>query len=128
MKKIGQGLGFKYTNIVADAGYESEENYLFIEGNGQTAFIKPANYEISKTRKYQKDISRFENMSYDADNDCYICKNNNRLTVSGSRIKKTATGYQREITRYPDKPGRCLLLHIQRSIYYMLPDQASGND
>ena len=62
--------------------------------------IKPANYEISKTRKYQKDISRFENMSYDADNDCYICKNNNRLTVSGSRIKKTATGYQREITHY----------------------------
>jgi len=100
LKKIGQGLGFKYTNIVADAGYESEENYLFIEGNGQTAFIKPANYEISKTRKYQKDISRFENMSYDADNDCYICKNNNRLTVSGSRIKKTATGYQREITHY----------------------------
>ena len=47
-------LGFKYSEIVADAGYESEENYLFIEENGQTAYIKPQNYEISKTRKYKK--------------------------------------------------------------------------
>ena len=51
-------MRFKYSEIVADAGYESEENYLFIEGNGQTAYIKPQNYEISKTRKYKKDISR----------------------------------------------------------------------
>ena len=47
-------LGFKYSEVVADAGYESEENYLFIEENGQTAYIKPQNYEISKTRKYKK--------------------------------------------------------------------------
>ena len=40
LKDMEQNLGFKYTEIVADAGYESEENYLFIEANGQTAFIK----------------------------------------------------------------------------------------
>lgn len=39
-------LKFKYKNITADAGYESEENYLFLEANNQIAFIKPANYEI----------------------------------------------------------------------------------
>ena len=27
--------------ILADAGYESEENYMFIEENQQLAFIKP---------------------------------------------------------------------------------------
>lgn len=100
LKKIEAGLGFKYTNIVADAGYESEENYLFIEENGQTAFIKPANYEISKTRSYQKDISRFENMAYDSVNDCYICRNNNRLTADGGRIRTSASGYQRKTTFY----------------------------
>jgi len=100
LKKIEAGLGFKYTNIVADAGYESEENYLFIEENGQTAFIKPANYEISKTRNYQKDISRFENMAYDSVNDCYICRNNNRLTADGGRISTSASGYQRKTTFY----------------------------
>ena len=100
LKKMESHLGFKYTNIVADAGYESEENYLFLEENGQVAFIKPANYEISKTRKYQKDISRFENMYYDSVNNCYICKNSNQLIATETRIRKTASGYQRESTYY----------------------------
>lgn len=66
-------LSFKYLNIVADAGYESEENYSYIEKEGQVAFIKPSNYEISKTRKYRNDISNRDNMVYDAEIDCYIC-------------------------------------------------------
>ena len=45
-------LKFKYKNIVADAGYESEENYMFIENNHQIAYIKPSNYRTSSTRKY----------------------------------------------------------------------------
>ena len=32
------------------------ENYLFLEANGQLSYIKPTNYEISKTRKYKNDI------------------------------------------------------------------------
>ena len=86
-------LGFKYSEIVADAGYESEENYLFIESNGQTAYIKPQNYEISKTRKYKKDISRRENMEYHADRDSYICRNGRELTVTNERRSKTTSGY-----------------------------------
>ena len=58
-------MKFKYKNITADAGYESEENYLFLEANGQLSYIKPANYEISKTRKYKNDIGKIENMEYD---------------------------------------------------------------
>ena len=75
LKDMENHLGFKYSEVVTDAGYESEENYLFIEENGQTAYIKPQNYEISKTRKYKKDISRRENMEYHADRDSYICLN-----------------------------------------------------
>ena len=67
-------LGFKYSEIVADAGYEGEENYLFIEENGQVAFIKPNNYEQSKKRKFKTDIGRMENMIYEKEKDLYICK------------------------------------------------------
>lgn len=35
LKDMEKHLGFKYSEIVADAGYESEENYFFIEGNVQ---------------------------------------------------------------------------------------------
>lgn len=93
-------LKFKYEKIVADAGYESEENYVYLFKNDQLSFIKPANYEISKTRKYQNDIGRIENMKYDADGDYYICRNNKRLTVSGETKKKSATGYESNKTIY----------------------------
>lgn len=87
LKDMQEHLSFKYQKIVADAGYESEENYLYIEKNEQLAFIKPANYEISKTRKYQNDIGRIENMEYDTEADCYTCKNGKRLTVAGVKKK-----------------------------------------
>ena len=107
LKDMESHLGFKYSEIVADAGYESEENYLFIEENGQTAYIKPQNYEISKTRKYKKDISRRENMEYHADRDSYICRNGRELTVTNERRSKTTSGYVSVKTYYrsPDCTG-----------------------
>ena len=107
LKDMENHLGFKYSEVVADAGYESEENYLFIEENGQTAYIKPQNYEISKTRKYKKDISRRENMEYHADRDSYICRNGRELTVTNERRSKTASGYVSVKTYYrsPDCTG-----------------------
>ncbi len=53
LKDMEEHLPFRYREIVADAGYESEENYLFLERNGQASYIKPANYEVSKTRRYR---------------------------------------------------------------------------
>ena len=107
LKDMENHLGFKYSEVVADAGYESEENYLFIEENGQTAYIKPQNYEISKTRKYKKDISRRENMEYHADRDSYICLNGRELTVTNERRSKTTSGYVSVKTYYrsPDCTG-----------------------
>lgn len=100
LKDMEQHLSFKYREIVADAGYESEESYLFIEKNGQTAYIKPQNYEISKTRKYRQDISRRENMQYDAENDQYICSAGNHLPAIGERKSKSKSGYVSAVTIY----------------------------
>ena len=100
LKSMEENLNFKYLKIVADSGYESEENYSFIEENKQLAFIKPANYEISKTRKFKNDISKIDNMIYDAENDCYTCRNGKHLKVAGTKIKKSKTGYKSEKTIY----------------------------
>ena len=100
LRKAEEMLGYKYKNIVADAGYESEENYVFIELNGQDAYIKPANYEISKTKKYRTDIGKFENMAYDPSRDTYICKNGKELKSTGVRKRKSGSGYISESTVY----------------------------
>ena len=96
LKDAEEHLKFKYKNITADAGYESEENYLFLESNGQLSYIKPSNYEISKTRKYKNDIGRAENMEYDSESDSYTCRNSKKLTVDHIRHSKSKTGYVSE--------------------------------
>ena len=96
-------LHHRYPVVVADAGYESEENYSFLEDHGITAMIKPSNYEISKTKKYKTDISRKENMPYDPDGDFYTCRNGCRLYACGIDERKSFSGYIRKETIY-----RCL--------------------
>lgn len=100
LKDAEKHLKFKYKNITADAGYESEENYLFLEANGQTAYIKPANYENSKTRKYKRDIGRPENMKYIPQTDTYICQNNRHLQMDHISHSSSKTGYISEKTVY----------------------------
>ena len=100
LQDMEENLRYKYLEIVADAGYESEENYLFIEENGQLSYIKPSNYEISKTRKYRTDTGRHENMDYDADMDVYTCKNGKQLHVTGTRTSRSASGYRSTVTIY----------------------------
>lgn len=93
-------LNHKYEKIIADSGYESEENYVYLEKNGQLAFIKPTNYEISKTRKYKADISRKENMVYHSESDYYTCRNGKKLVITGERKSKSKTGYETIKTQY----------------------------
>ncbi|MFA6942079.1 MAG: IS1182 family transposase [Clostridiaceae bacterium] len=89
-----------YKNIVTDSGYESEENYVYLDNHEQLAFIKPSNYEISKTRKYKTDISRIENMIYNSAEDTYICSKEKKLKVTSIKKSKSKTGYQSEKTCY----------------------------
>jgi hypothetical protein len=103
LKDAEEHLKFKYKNITADAGYESEENYLFLGSNGQLSYIKPANYEISKTRKYKNDIGKIENMEYDQESDSYTCRNGQKIVVDHIKHEKSKTGYVSEKTIYKFK-------------------------
>ena len=100
LKEMEHCLPFKYKEVVADAGYESEEAYVFLKQNGQESYLKPQNYEISKTRKYRQDISRRENMAYDEEKDEYICSNGKRLRPLVDRHSRNRNGYVSTVTIY----------------------------
>ena len=93
-------LGVRYKNVIADAGYESEENYLYLEEKDQKAYIKPLMYEKWKKKSFKKDISKRENMTYDAAQDYYICAAGKKLITQGLTHKTSANGYVSEVTRY----------------------------
>jgi transposase len=93
-------LNAKYENIIADAGYESEENYLYLEKMNQNYYIKPQSYEVWKKKSFKKDISKRENMVYDASKDEYTCHNGRKLKVSGIIHRTSRNGYRSEVTVY----------------------------
>jgi transposase len=69
----------QYEIALADAGYESLANYRFLNSAGIASFIKPANYEYMKTKKFKKQIGRRENMDYEEAGDYYICAGRRHL-------------------------------------------------
>ena len=94
LERVKKGCGKTISNIIADAGYESEENYVYLEENSQTSYIKPQNYELSKTRKYRNDKFRVEKMEYNKDENCYICKNGQILKYIYTQKTKSTNGYE----------------------------------
>ena len=94
LERIRSHTKRKISNVVADAGYASEENFDYLDNNEQNAFIKPQMYEISKTRKYKNDIFRPEHMQYDAEADEYICPGKKKLKYIETKKQKTDNGYE----------------------------------
>jgi transposase len=87
-------------NLTADSGYESEENYMYLSEKGIKSYIKPQNYEQIQTRKFKTDISKRENMYYNAETDEYTCANGKQLRPVGTGKRTSKTGYESEITIY----------------------------
>ena len=97
-----------FEQIVADSGYESSENYLYLEENGQKCFVKPQNYEISKTRKYKLNPYLAENMPYNPQRDEYICPDGRHLKFQRERQRISENGYTVSTRYYSnEKCGRC---------------------
>ncbi|MDU5274906.1 MAG: IS1182 family transposase [Peptoniphilus lacydonensis] len=83
----------KLNRIVADAGYESEENYVFLAENNLTSYIKPSNYEKSKTRKYKKEQEFRKSLKYDERQDKYISQEGKEFIRCNDRYRKRKIEY-----------------------------------
>ena len=92
--------GIEYEDVTADAGYESEENYSCFEACDTTCYIKPQNYERSKTKKFKSNMALRENMSYDAEKDEYTCQAGQKLQAKYAGKRKSKSGFESEITYY----------------------------
>ena len=81
LKKMERFHQTRYEEVVADAGYESLENYLYLDRTGQYCFIKPTNHDQKKKNKFKKQIGRMENMTYQAEDDSFICTQGRTLSL-----------------------------------------------
>jgi transposase len=80
---VKEQLGNLPQNIVADAGYGSEENYTYFEGEGIEAYVKHNEfYRECKNKKWREDEMRVANWSYDEGRDIYTCPEGRTLVFS----------------------------------------------
>lgn len=95
-----ENKGVVYHDVTCDAGYESEENYTFFENSKTECYIKPQNYERSKTKKFKSNMALRENMKYDEILDEYTCQNSKKLTAIYESKRKSKSGFESVITHY----------------------------
>lgn len=94
--------------ITADAGYGSEENYLYLEQHGITPYVK-YNYfdreqteEKNKDRKNHKQKNPFhaDKLQYNEKTDTYTCPMGQQMRYIGDKSRRTKTGHLQTHRRY----------------------------
>jgi transposase len=94
-------LGRLPEDVTTDAGYGSEENYVFLEEHGLGNFVKYNTFHQDQIRHrkpeiLRRELFRSEHFPYDAERDEFICPAQQRLTYRGTQHLKTENGYRTE--------------------------------
>lgn len=90
--------------VIADAGYGSEENYLYALGDEKEprfdSLIPYGMYLKEKSKSYKKNIKHAKNWTYLEDEDCFICPNGRRVAFKKYLNKTNASGYEQNLKIY----------------------------
>ncbi len=93
LESLKRSLGHLPERIVADAGYGSEENYDYLEGEGSRAFVKYGMFHKEQRRSFGKDPAQPANWEYDEGADEYVCAGGRRLAFLRESKARSDLGY-----------------------------------
>lgn len=100
LEKVKEVVGKVPTNIVADAGYGSEENYEYLESKKLTGYVKYNTFHKEASKKWKSDLTRVQNWKYDEEKDIYICGYDRHLVFLHEKDQKSDNGYKSRIRVY----------------------------
>ena len=87
--------------ITADAGYGSEENYLYLKNNDIENYVKYTYFDKDQSGKADKKHPfKTDTLYYNSEGDYYICPMGQRMQNTGTHLTKTKTSFIQTITRY----------------------------
>ena len=86
--------------VVADAGYGSEENYVMLKNKDITGYVKYNYFHKEQKKSFEKDPFLVQNLFYNSVEDFYVCPMGQRMenVAIGKRI--SSNGYESQITHY----------------------------
>jgi len=101
LRRQRKRLGVKPRVVIADAGYGSEENYVYLENKRTVAVMKYGSYQKEKSRKWKEEIFNSDNWEYNKKEKYYICPNGKKLSLrERNKEKTTHSGYRIKADRY----------------------------
>ncbi|MGC1632520.1 MAG: IS1182 family transposase [Gelidibacter sp.] len=96
-------FGIMPSQVIADAGYGSEENYEFLESQNITAYVKFNTFDKEQRKKKNDKDFTIDSLHYNSEKDCFICPMGQEMNYIGNIQRKTTNGYLQTLKRYRAK-------------------------
>ena len=93
LEKVKELQGKLPKNVIADAGYGSEENYEFFKENKIIPYVKYNTFHKEASKKWQADPTKVQNFSYEESTDIYYCTQNRPFVFMYEKKQKSDNGY-----------------------------------
>ena len=93
-------FGFYSSEIVADSGYGSEQNYEFMFANGMTPYVKYNMFHKEMKRKFLKNPFYQANMFYNEEQDFYVCPMGQHMEHVTDKKTESDLGYVSHTSLY----------------------------
>ena len=100
LEKYKEINGTQSEEVIADAGYGSEENYVYMEEQGIASYVKYNYFYQSQKRKNKENPFLIWNLYYNKEEDYYVCPMGQHLEKIGEREEETQNGFKIKITQY----------------------------
>ena len=97
--------GKQSEEVVADAGYGSEENYEMLDGKGVEAYVKYNYFHKEQKRGIRNNPFLVQNLYYNREQDFLVCPMGQRMDRVGVGKRVSANGYESQVVYYQAK--RC---------------------
>jgi transposase len=100
LKALKGQLGQLPKKVVADAGYGSEENYAYLEGEEVEAYVKYNTFDREQKKTRRRGLFHEDDFVYDAERDEWVCPAGRRLSDGHTELHTTESGYVIERRHY----------------------------
>jgi transposase len=87
-------------DIIADAGYGSEENYEMMQAKAIDAYVKYNYFHKEQKRAIKNNPFLPQNLFYNKEKDFYVCPMGQHMQNIGESKRMSSNGYDAKVTRY----------------------------
>lgn len=95
-----QHYGKQSKEVVADAGYGSEQNYEMMAAKQIEAYVKYSYFHKEQKRKQKDNPFLVQNLHYNREQDFYVCPMGQKMQRTGQGKRISTNGFESQVSYY----------------------------